>query len=490
MYRKIGEKFKINTNYFFYLIFSFLILISYSRGYNSELSKWGEPYWVINYNDGLLRRALIGEIFSWFYNQKNLPSLRPAIITIHLTACFIFAIILLIWVQIQIRYENSIFLISVFVLFIGSQFFPRLAHDTGYLDVYVYGLVLAAIIFAIVQLWLPIILIGIVGPFINEGFLFVWMTFSVMLLYNKMTLNRFLVCLSPSVSAIILYFFSSENAALNQMATSPLMPDVKAMMLEYQFGHTLQRTTYIMQWKFRHHFNNFLVAAVFYLYPSAFICTLFSFASRDFKASLALVLSSFAPLTILIFGWDLSRFLLISPFSSLISVLYLQTFISIRRVGFWIISVCWISASFSFFTPHVYAFFNVAGLSDRGILPLSESLLGQAINKITYWYSWGSDAFHPDPQSVVSDPPGNVWHVEEEAWVDIWTRRLGTNTFDVEASLGLAKLHFQVSVVQIGNIIRVSRRMDDGSEMIYNGRLSGKTINGRYPGGVWTARID
>ena len=473
----------------YFMIFC-LLIVSYSRGYVNDLSKWGEPYWVINYHDGLLRRTLVGEIFSWFFNQNNISQLRPVVLYIHLISCLILSAALLAWVRIQNLRTESSFIILIFTLFIGSQFLPRLAHDTGYLDIYVYGLVLASLAFASIQVFIPIILIGIIGPFLNEGFLFVWMTFSILLLWKRFSIGHLLICLVPSISAFILYFFNSESAALAQMAAAPLSPDVKAMMLEYQFGHTLSRTAYIMQWKFKYHFENFLVALIFYTYPSAVMCLAYGVASRNLRDSLALTLATFAPLTVLMLGWDLSRFLLISSFSGLVSILYMSTIKPIQKTPLSMAIVCLLASSFSFVTPHIYAFFNVAGIADKGLLPLSKSQLASGINKITDWYTWGNDDFRPNPQLVASDPPGTVWHVEEEAWIDTWTRRPGTNVFDVEATLGLATIRFKVTVIQIGDIIKVSRIMGDGTEMIYSGRISGRTVSGRYPGGVWIAKID
>jgi len=40
-------------------------------------------------------------------------------------------------------------------------------------------------------------------------------------------------------------------------------------------------------------------------------------------------------------------------------------------------------------TPHVYAFFDVAAVTDRGVLPLSETQLGRAVGKLTEVYTWG-----------------------------------------------------------------------------------------------------
>jgi hypothetical protein len=467
-----------------------LALVSYSRGYVTELAKWGEPYWVINYHDGLVRRALVGEVFSWLFNQNDLQRVRLAALSVHFTACMMLLFGIWLWVRRLSEQSQSETILALFALFIGSQFLPRLAHDTGYLDVYVYGLVLVALACAAVEAWGPIVAIGLIGPFLYEGFLFIWLTFVVLFLWERMSRARLLLCALPLIPAALLYLGVSETAGVAQMASAPLTPDVKAEMLEYQFGHTFARTVYIMQWKFRHHFDNFLVAAAFFGYPSALICGVYGYAWHNLRDMLALVLATLAPATILVLGWDLSRFLLVTAFSGLISVLYMSTLRPAPKIAASLIAVCWLAATVGFLTPHVYAFFDIADIADHGVLPLSQTALGRAVASGTRLYTWGTDPFVPDPGASATDPPGQIWHVEEEAWVDVWTRQPRTNVFDVVASLGKATIRYEVTVVQIGDIIRVSRRMGDGSEMIYSGRLRGRRIKGRFIGGAWFATIE
>lgn len=94
-------------------------------------------------------------------------------------------------------------------------------------------------------------------------------------------------------------------------------------------------------------------------------------------------------------------------------------------------------------------------------------------------------------EQVTSDPPGNVWHEEEDAWIGVWTRRAGTNVFDAIWTLGNEmQVKATLSIARAGDKVIVTRtNSSDNNDMTYVGTVCGSKVHGRYPGGRWFATI-
>jgi hypothetical protein len=466
-----------------------LALVSYSRGYATVLAIWGEPYWFMNYNDGLVRRGLLGQVVALLFGQHDVNRIRSVALSAHFIACMMLLSGLWVWLRRLTTGKRGELMFAMFALFIGSQFLPRLAHDTGFLDVYIYGLVLLALASAAGGCATIAVVTGLLGPFLYEQFLFIWATFAVLFLWDRTTPARVIICIIPVAPAMLLYFGASNHAAIAQMAAAPLQQDVKEGMLTFQLGQTLRLSFYIMQWKFRHNLDHVIYATIFFVGPAALMVVTYASARKNARDTFALIAATMAPLGTLMLAWDLSRFLLISAFSGLIATFYMQSRRPVFTVARPLIALCWLVASFSFVTPLIYAYFDVAAVEDFGVLPLSDTLIGRAARKFVVHYTWGSDRYEPEPGVSATDPPGNVWHVEEASWTGVWTRRPGTNTYDCVWTLGQMTFSGEVTIARVGSVIRATRRMRDGSESVYLGRLNGSKVTGNYVGGRWFATI-
>jgi hypothetical protein len=471
------------------LLLSLLALVSYSRGYTTVLATWGEPYWFMNYHDGLVRRGMLGQVVALLFDQRDVDRIRSVALSAHFIASMVLLAGLWVWLRRLAAGDGGTVMFAAFGLFVGSQFLPRLAHDTGYLDVYVYGLVLLAVASVTGGSMTIAVVTGLLGPIVHEQFLFLWTTFAVLLLWDRTTPARVIVCIVPLVPSMLLYFGASKEAAMAQMAAAPLPRQVKMDMLSFQLGQTIGRALYIMQWNFRHYLDNFAYAAIFFVSPAALMVVTYASARKNARDTLALIAATMAPLGSLTVAWDLSRFLVGSAFSGLVATFYMQSREPVASVGRPMIATCWLVASFSFATPLIYAYFDVAAIEDHGVLPLSGAPLGQAARTLVARYTWGTDRYEPEPGATETDPPGTVWHTEEASWTGTWTRRPGTNIFDGVWTLGTSSFPGVLTIVRIGSAIRVTRRTPDGGETVYLGRLKGSKVSGHYVGGRWFATI-
>ena len=59
--------------FFFYILINFFILFFY---FEKNISHYTQIEWLINYQGGFVRRALLGEVINQYYNLTNGPYLR------------------------------------------------------------------------------------------------------------------------------------------------------------------------------------------------------------------------------------------------------------------------------------------------------------------------------------------------------------------------------------------------------------------------------
>jgi hypothetical protein len=53
-------------------------LLSFFKGFEKEIQAYTTGYWVINSQDGLIRRGLLGQVFCLFFDRNDLDRIRNA----------------------------------------------------------------------------------------------------------------------------------------------------------------------------------------------------------------------------------------------------------------------------------------------------------------------------------------------------------------------------------------------------------------------------
>jgi hypothetical protein len=311
------------------LVLLVIAVFSLLKGCKAEIQDWGQPYWVIDYSQGFIKRGLIGQIFGWITSGASLEHKWNKVLQIHLASCILLLAGLAFWCW-RIPFDRPLML--VLLLFVSSQFLPTLSFLTGYLDIYLY-ILLAASIFSVARgSFMLAIVLGFIGPFIHESYIFPWMTLPLLLVgcWRDLSLEKLaksiLVVVSPVAASVVVSVLHSPSGARNMVAKLPLSEGVKNGLMQYQFGQTIQSSLSIMLGKMVASSGSLIISLLFFGFPTMLMILIFNnsrvLTTRE-KASIWL--ASCAPITILGLAWDLSRFIVSTNLCALFSILFVET---------------------------------------------------------------------------------------------------------------------------------------------------------------------
>lgn len=460
------------------------------RGSAGKINPHVLTYYVVNYGDGLIRRAMVGEVFSWFVSQQNLATVRAAMLSIYTPLLIVLLAGLFWWVALIEWRRRDFLLLALFAVFLTSQFVSTLAYDVGFLDIFDYLLITIAAASLARRQYAIAIIAGAVGPFIHEAFIFCWLALVPVVLWERSSKSRVAVLLIPLVSTIVVYLGASHDAAVAQIDASVLPEDDKDLALRFPLSQTLATNIDMMLVKYRNNVVNILAATVFFTLPAAIIVGLYGVARRRRTDIAVLICAAAAPLLILTLAWDVSRFLVGAIFFALIATLYMETVRSAVRAPWPLPATGWLFAALLVQVPFTHAYFEVAGVPDVGPASLREWPIGRLTQSGVALYSRAMGPVIADRQGHDPLPAGNVWYVEEDIWRGAWIRRSGTNVFDAIMTLPVGMVvTYTATVERDGDTIIARRNVGTAHQMDYVGRLHGKTISGTYAGGYWSAKI-
>jgi hypothetical protein len=355
-------------------------VLSFAKNFSHELNPGGDPYFFFTYSDGFIKRGLVGHVFNTIYPGASPEATRAAALRSFTTASMLIVALLVVWFR-QVAREW----IALFALFAASQFLPTLGYDTGYLDVYVYVLAIVASMAFVREGLLIVAIVGFVGPFVHETFVFMWLPLVILAVWRGGLRPVHVLALSaPILGALIVYFGHSQAAAVAQVNAAPLSDVVKDSFIKYQFGFPLT-TLAQLTWhsKILPHAVNYIIALMFYTLPAALIGI--CYASR-FKDRIALLLAAYAPALNTLIGWDLSRFLVVTSLSAVIGVLFMQSTrpaIPTRNL-LW----CWPVTALLFALPLIWAFYDSAFIFDPARFDFNATPWANVIrSQVIPWYN-------------------------------------------------------------------------------------------------------
>ncbi len=321
-----------------------LALLSFAKGWTSRISDWGQFHWLVNYDQGFIKRGLIGHLFGSLVRDGPLEQRLALVNTINMTAAVLLILGLHLWAyRLMTRpaaRPDRYTLPTVLLLFATAQFLPSVAHTAGYLDIFLYVLFAVSAAFVARGHVLAAGLIGCFGPFIHESFVFLWVSCVILMWWTPETsawpwqagasgwLTRLIGAALPIVATAFVLLFHRQDAATAQILTSSLPEDVKRGVIVDQFGQTAGSAFRVMLGIYRTNFGNFILAAVFLLTPVAVM--VLAYAAARFRRhfwfdTAALALATLAPTAMLLFGWDLSRFLVATALSGLVAILVCES---------------------------------------------------------------------------------------------------------------------------------------------------------------------
>jgi hypothetical protein len=370
---------------------SLIAFYSYSRGVITGVQVWGEPYLVVNYSDGFIKRGLLGHFLSFFYHRADLNRLHAAGLALHWILSSFIIVFLAVWIvdtSKQVGPPASRAIIGLFAVFATSQFLPTLALITCYLDVYLTTLLLIGAAAWISGVWWLAIVVGAIGPIIHESFIFLWSTLAVIIFGARLrqgrvpTLREVSIIAAPIIVTVFVLLGHSQNAAQAQMARAPLSDMVKRNMIATQFGQKPVGAFLNMLNTFSLYPVNFIVSALYFTPPAIVIIGVYAWLrALSLREMAIIILATIAPLSVLLVAWDLSRFLVWSNLAAILSVLLWEdatTPTTSRKLP---LTPLLLFAGLLAVLPFVYAYFPWAQVIDQGPFPLRRSFIGRPIER-------------------------------------------------------------------------------------------------------------
>lgn len=354
-------------------------VLSFAKNYSHELNPGGDPYFFFTYSDGFIKRGLVGHVFNTIYPSASPEATRAAALWSFTIASMLIVALLMVWFRHVAREW-----IALFALFAASQFLPTLGYDTGYLDAYVYILAIVASMAFVRDRLLIVAVVGFVGPFVHETFVFLWLPLAILAVWRGglRPVHAVALCV-PILSALIVYFGHSQAAAVAQVNAAPLSDVVKDSFIKWQFGYTLTAIPRVMYSIISAHAVNYIISLVFYTLPAALIALCYASQRRD---RIALLLATYAPALNTLVAWDLSRFLVVTSLSAVIGVLFMQsTRPAVPTRG---LLYCWPITALLFALPLIWAFYDHAVILKGGPLGFNDTPWANVIrSEVIPWYN-------------------------------------------------------------------------------------------------------
>jgi hypothetical protein len=306
------------------ILFMLAGVVGVLKGLTPALDPRREFYWLFSYEYGFIKRGLIGTIVRPVLALGSFDDLKPMIIGAHVITCvgiiFVLQILFQDAVRRSERRDARITLALAFLCLMCSPLMPVLAHDSGYVDVYMIALVLAGLWLVLHERYGAAAVTVAAGPLIHEGFIFLWAPLAILLVRSGATLKtgrakKLLLAAVPLLCTAAVIWYHDREALGLSMAAWPASEDVKSGHITFTFGQTLQSSfAHMRRYEFQGHWGNFLIALTYSLVPSllllwaAVFCYWQRWAAR-WPTLLVAVVATLAPLPIVMLGWDLSRFL-------------------------------------------------------------------------------------------------------------------------------------------------------------------------------------
>ena len=283
---------------------------------------WGEPYLVINYSDGFIKRGLLGQFLSFFYHRADLNRIHAAGLALHWILSSFIIVFLAVWIvdtSKQVGPTASRAIIGLFAVFATSQFLP---------------------------------------------------------------LREASIIAAPILVTVLVLLAHSQDAAQAQMARAPLSDEVKRGMIVTQFGQKPVGAFLNMLRTFSIYPINAIVSALYFTPPAIVIIGLYAWLRALSLWEVAIILlATIAPLSVLLVAWDLSRFLVWSNLAAILSVLLWEDAIAPTTSCKLPLTPLLLFAGVLAVLPFVYAYFQMATVIDQGLLPLSRSFIGEPIEQ-------------------------------------------------------------------------------------------------------------
>lgn len=326
-----------------------LAIWSYIKGFIPGVQGWGKYLWLIDYSEGFIKRGFAGTaIHKLGYTLNNIGwgRLEILVLIIHTIAALL-TIALLIKIQqafflsqkaIQPQ-QKTILLSACWLLFACTQFWPTLAYNTGYVDIYLLLAYTYAFYLFSRGAYLVGSLTGCLAVLTHEAFVFLWgsilFVFVVVPFLEFRQIDRKRIALSclPILTVFLVLLLHDQAAAISEIRSIPnavIEPKMKTILIDAQFGQTIRSATQVMLGIWQANTARGLAALVYYTFPAILMILsiplmLGKHHQRVLKTVLIVFVASWIPLSILAIAWDLSRFLVWANLTTILTLTYFLT---------------------------------------------------------------------------------------------------------------------------------------------------------------------
>ncbi len=309
-----------------------LTVYSYLRGQRNAPEIAGEIYYFIDYSNGLIRRGLIGQLFMFVFTRGQATQTLQAALVAHRAVCFALMLGTTIWLWSRM-WANTRFgsnrLAWIYVVFVASQFYPTLAATNTYLDAYVLLLLLGGFAATAANRPLAACACGFLSPFIHDMSVITWVPLVLMIAWRDgpralIKPRNLAVGAAPFIAQMFLSIFETKSALTTQLARAPLPQTVRDAMATGQLGNSLPADLAHMASLWGSHPLRATLSVLLFSLPTLVMLAL-ARPALDRRALAYLALAALAPLSILILAYDLSRFVVVTQFTTMMAILFVSS---------------------------------------------------------------------------------------------------------------------------------------------------------------------
>lgn len=339
----------------------------------------GFAHWEVTYRHGFVRRGLVGTLFQLCEAGHALDVQRTHVMMIHLVLTFGLVVQLAaFWRDCERTEPKDAWPLRVAVAsFALSGFLPTAMDLAGYYDAFLFVILAASAHLLWRGRFLAAGLVAFVGPFVHDGFLFLWL--GVLVLGVRAALDeghegralgrRIAPLLLPLLAVALVMVMHSPSAANRIVEELHVDEGIRDSFRNYQFGLSTGRALQIMVDKVRAMPEKTALGLLAFGAPAYLLAACAYVADahpkRWVRAATA-VLATFAPWSILLVAWDLSRLVVWAMLSGLLAVFARYAPTSSRTIvptapRFRVLASAAVAVFAAFaWTPRVYAYFEIA----------------------------------------------------------------------------------------------------------------------------------
>jgi hypothetical protein len=318
---------KMNYSKFILAIFLFFWGILQFKLFNIDIiDSYANFNLYYNYDYGIFKRALPGQIYSWFNQLSQTDITRQDYIGyIHNILLYLFLVgVVLCFIIVTHKNKANTFLafVATFAL-LSSYFFKNLIALKGYLDIYVFCCLVWIMVFSLLRCHIFAFVIACICSFIHEEILFFYLPFLLSeLVCNQIKFKKtFLLATVFTVTTLYVTFSKITPEAFYNFFENRHSPEIEMLLQQFTEQHESifklisGRITEILG-----SFDNFIFAHIFLTLPSFilfFIVIRFMLKQGvcTLTVALTILLSAFVPISINFLAIDLWRIVAFLCFS-------------------------------------------------------------------------------------------------------------------------------------------------------------------------------